>query len=217
MLDIDLFKNINDALGHATGDEALKAIAGVLAKGAEQHCFAARLGGDEFGIIAYGDRDQKNGADLMAWVKKGVDDLRTTNREIPVISITGGSAYFPGDASNRPDLLAAADLAQREAKDRRSAAAISITAQALTDTFRRETRIAQGINRAIAARALSLFFQPRINLINGRVEGAEALSRFPGKVFAGTLEETMVAKARCRLSTTMATPKSSSALASRST
>jgi diguanylate cyclase (GGDEF)-like protein len=189
LLDIDLFKNINDALGHAIGDEALKAIGGVLAKGAEQHCFAARLGGDEFGIIAYGDRDQKSGADLMAWVKKGIDDLRTTNREIPAISITGGSAYFPGDASNRSDLLAAADMAQREAKKAKRGGHLDYSAS-LTVTFRKETRIAQGIGRAIASRSLSLYFQPRINLINGRVEGAEALSRFPGKVFAGhSLEE----------------------------
>lgn len=189
LLDIDLFKNINDALGHAIGDESLKAIGRVLATCAERHFFVARLGGDEFGIIAYGDRDQKSGANLMAWVKNGMDDLRTTNLEIPAISITGGSAYFPRDAGNRSDLLAAADMAQREAKKAKRGGHLDYNAS-LTDTFRRETWIAQGISRAIASRSLSLYFQPKINLMNGRVEGAEALSRFPGKVFASqSLEE----------------------------
>jgi diguanylate cyclase (GGDEF)-like protein len=189
LLDIDLFKNINDALGHAIGDEALKAIGGVLATSAERNCFAARLGGDEFGIIAYADRDQKSGADLMAWVKKAIDDLRATNMEIPALSMTGGSAYFPGDASNRSDLLAAADMAQREAKKTTRGGHLDYSA-GLTDKFRRETRIARGLSQAIASRSLSLYFQPRINLMNGRVEGAEALSRFPAKAFAiHSLEE----------------------------
>ncbi len=189
LLDIDLFKNINDALGHAIGDESLKAIGAVLARSTERHCFAARLGGDEFGIIAPGGQAQERGADLMAWVKQGIDDLRATNRDIPAISITGGSAYFPGDARTRSDLLAAADMAQREAKKAKRGGHLDYSSS-LTDIFRRENRIARGISQAIASRSLSLHFQPRINLMTGRVEGAEALSRFPDKAFPGhSLEE----------------------------
>ncbi|WP_298354037.1 EAL domain-containing protein [Rhodoblastus sp.] len=189
LLDIDLFKNINDALGHAIGDEALKAIGGVLATSTERQCFAARLGGDEFGIVAHGGPAHERGADLMAWVNKGLDDLRATNMDIPAISITGGSAYFPRDARTRSDLLAAADMAQREAKKAKRGGHLDYSAR-LTDTFRRENRIARGISQAIASRSLSLHFQPRINLMTGRVEGAEALSRFPDKAFPGqSLEE----------------------------
>jgi diguanylate cyclase len=189
LLDIDLFKNINDALGHNIGDEALRAVGAVLATLQVQYCFAARLGGDEFGLIASCGPEPPGGADLIAHVKKGIDDLRTTNLDIPAISITGGSAYFPRDASSRPDLLAAADMAQREAKKARRGGHLNYSAS-LTDTFRRETQIAQGISRAIAARSLSLSFQPRINLQTGGVEGAEALSRFSASEVVGhSIEE----------------------------
>ncbi|MGO8739463.1 putative bifunctional diguanylate cyclase/phosphodiesterase [Rhodoblastus sp.] len=188
LLDIDLFKNINDALGHNIGDEALKAVGGVLAACAEKDCFAARLGGDEFGIIASRGADHKGGADAIGQVKKGIADLRKRNIEIPAISITGGSAYFPKDASNRSDLLAAADMAQREAKKTRRGGHFDYSTN-LTDTFRKETQIAQGISQAIASRALSLHFQPRINLSTGLVEGAEALSRFSGPELAGHSHE----------------------------
>ncbi|MCI4677676.1 bifunctional diguanylate cyclase/phosphodiesterase [Rhodoblastus acidophilus] len=188
LLDIDLFKNINDGLGHNIGDEALKAVGGVLATCEEQHGFAARLGGDEFAVIAIRNRGEKSGTDCVAWVNERIGDLRTSNLKIPSISITGGSTYFPQDANNRSDLLAAADMAQREAKKTRRGGNLDYSAN-LTDTFRRETRIAQALNEAIAARSLSICFQPKINLQAGRVEGAEALSRFPESLAGYSLDE----------------------------
>jgi diguanylate cyclase (GGDEF)-like protein len=184
LLDIDLFKNINDALGHSVGDDVLKAVGGVLAACDGDRCFPARLGGDEFAIIASCGAEQKGGADLIAWVKQSIDEIRVTNLEIPTISITAGSAYFPKDAVKRPDLLAAADMAQREAKKARRGGHLDYSL-ALMDTFREETCIAQTISQAIASRSLSLYFQPRINLATGRMEGAEALSRFQAEGLAG--------------------------------
>jgi diguanylate cyclase (GGDEF)-like protein len=188
LLDIDLFKNINDSLGHNIGDEALSAVGGVLAQGEADRRFAARLGGDEFAVIDGRDPDQKSGADFIAWVNKRIGDLRTANPRIPSVSITGGSAYFPQDANNRSDLLAAADMAQREAKKTRRGGHLDYSAD-LTDTFRRETRLTEALKQAIASRSLFLCFQPKISLRTGRVEGAEALSRFGDSVARFPLDE----------------------------
>jgi diguanylate cyclase (GGDEF)-like protein len=176
-LDVDLFKNINDALGHNIGDEVLKAIAVVLANFDDEFCFAARLGGDEFAVIAFSDQDRMSGAEIMRIVMSRVESLRKTKLNFPPISITGGSAYFPADADNRSDLLAAADMAQREAKKACCGEHLDYNTS-LSDTFRRETQIALAINQAIGSHALSLHFQPKISLQTGRVVGAEALSRF---------------------------------------
>ncbi|WP_298420993.1 EAL domain-containing protein [Rhodoblastus sp.] len=183
LLDIDLFKNINDTLGHNVGDDVLRAVGCVLATCDVRRCFPARLGGDEFAVIASCDADQKSGGELIAWVKQSIDQIRATNLEIPSISITAGSAYFPKDAGDRPDLLAAADMAQREAKKARRGGHLDYSLD-LMDTFREETRIAQTISQAIASRSLSLCFQPRIKLATGRVEGAEALARFAAEGLA---------------------------------
>ena len=186
--DIDLFKNINDALGHNIGDEVLKAVGGILANFDKAFYFAARLGGDEFAVIAYGDRGLMNGEKIIQAVKKMIDSLRETNMDFPPISITGGSANFPNDAANRSDLLAAADIAQLEAKKAQRGGHLDFSAS-LSDAFRRETEIAHAINEAISSRELYLCFQPKINLKTGRVEGAEALSRFyarkPLRLFPG--------------------------------
>ena len=177
LLDIDLFKNINDALGHNIGDAVLKAVGGILATFDEPRCFAARLGGDEFALIIDGEQNQTSAEKIVLAVKDRIDSLRKTELDIPNISITGGSAYFPKDAVNRLDLLAAADMAQREAKKTRRGGHLDYSSS-LLNTFRRETQIAQAINQAIGSRALFLCFQPKINMKTGRVEGAEALSRF---------------------------------------
>jgi len=109
--------------------------------------------------------------------------------DIPAISITAGSAYFPKDATTRSDLLAAADMAQREAKKARRGSHFDFSLR-LSNTFHRETQIARAISDAIASRSLFLSFQPKINLQNGRIEGAEALSRFSAEGLQGyPLEE----------------------------
>jgi diguanylate cyclase (GGDEF)-like protein len=184
LLDIDLFKNVNDALGHNIGDEVLKAVGGVLATLDERRCFAARLGGDEFALIVDDERNQMSGEKIILAVKSRIDNLRTTELDIPAISITGGSAYFPKDAVNRSDLLAAADMAQREAKKVRRGGHLDYSVS-LSNTFRRETQIADAINQAIGSRALFLCFQPKINMQTGCVEGAEALSRFSAESLSG--------------------------------
>jgi diguanylate cyclase len=184
LLDIDLFKNINDSLGHNTGDDVLRAIGSVLSRMHGKGCFAARLGGDEFAVIVAGDEIDISGDEIFLAITHNIDALPRAKLDLPPILITGGSAYFPRDAANAMDLLAAADIAQREAKNTRRGSHIDYNA-GLSDIFRREVRIAHAIDEAVASRALFLCFQPKINLETGRVEGAEALSRFSTRSLAG--------------------------------
>jgi len=189
LMDIDLFKNINDALGHDTGDDVLKLVGGVLSSSEEEFGFAARLGGDEFALVVDRGRNPLNGEEILAAVRGRIGSARPADLALPAISITGGSACFPRDAGNASELLAAADIAQREAKKTRRGDHRDYSAS-LANTFRRETRIAHAISEAIASRALFLCFQPKVSLRTGRVASAETLSRFSMEDLAGwSLEE----------------------------
>lgn len=184
LLDVDFFKNINDSLGHHIGDEVLKAIGRALMTLGGEHCFAARLGGDEFAVVASHGGRSISGDEILSAVRTALDSLQAGNLDLPVISITGGAASFPQDASNRSDLLAAADIAQREAKKSRRGGHLGYS-KALADAFRRETLVAHALSQAIADRALVLCFQPKINLQTGWVAGAEGLSRFSAESLSG--------------------------------
>jgi len=189
LLDVDLFKNINDALGHNIGDEVLKTVGGVLATFAGPSGFAARLGGDEFALISIRESGAIRGEDILSALRTQIDAVRAVNLDLPMFSITAGSAQFPEDASAGSDLLAAADIAQREAKKSLRGGHLDYSTS-LSNTFRRETQIAHAIHEAIGSRELYLCFQPKIDLRSGRVVGAEALSRFSSAgLLDGRLDE----------------------------
>ena len=183
-LDVDFFKNINDALGHNVGDEVLRAVGGALGEFGREFGFAARLGGDEFALIIEPRAVPVSHVAILRDVKTRIEGLREADTNLPAISITAGSARFPDDARDRSSLLAAADMAQREAKKMRRGGHLDYSFD-LSEAFHRETRIGRAIHEALAARALFLCFQPKINLISGAVDGAEALSRFSAPEMAG--------------------------------
>jgi len=82
LLDVDLFKNVNDALGHSVGLATFEA----------ENCFAARLGGDEFALIDARGTFVPMGAALFEAVRERIDSLPREAPDLPPISITGGSA-----------------------------------------------------------------------------------------------------------------------------
>src|SRR5206468_1498793 len=74
-IDIDEFKSVNDALGHAVGDELLKAVAASLRRYAQESDFVARLGGDEFAIVQTGVREA---ADVVELANRILDAIRAS-------------------------------------------------------------------------------------------------------------------------------------------
>lgn len=115
LLDIDTFKEINDAFGHDIGDDLLRIVSGRLSALMPPGCFVARLGGDEFGIVMTGmnvgtavDFVETILAQMRRPVSLGVQMRRCTT--------SMGVAAFPRDATTLEDLFKAADMALYRAK-----------------------------------------------------------------------------------------------------
>ena len=115
MMDLDLFKNVNDRLGHPRGDEALKAVAGVLRANARAADFVARYGGEEFVMILPGTA-VKQAASLAERIAQGVREVTLDVPDPPKLSISIGMADFPACGRDRESLIAAADAALLFAK-----------------------------------------------------------------------------------------------------
>jgi diguanylate cyclase (GGDEF)-like protein len=111
LLDVDQFKNINDRWGHQAGDEALRALTGVLLNHSRKFTVVARFGGDEFAILL--PSTTKLGAETYA------ERIRGTVEGAPgrfALTISVGIASVPEDAIAADDLVRAADAALYEAK-----------------------------------------------------------------------------------------------------
>ena len=115
MMDLDLFKNVNDRLGHPRGDEVLRSVAEVVRGVARTSDFAARYGGEEFVMILPGT-SSKQAASLAERVAQGVREIMLDVPDPPRLSISIGMADYPACGRDRESLLAAADSALLFAK-----------------------------------------------------------------------------------------------------
>ena len=115
MMDLDLFKDVNDRLGHPRGDEALRAVADVLRANARTSDFVGRYGGEEFVMILPGT-SMKQASTLAERVAQGVREIELGVADAPRLSISIGIADFPACGRDRESLIAAADAALLFAK-----------------------------------------------------------------------------------------------------
>ncbi len=116
ILDLDAFKHVNDAFGHAVGDELLKALAVRLQAGLRATDTAARIGGDEFAWVLPGVAGRQ-AAERM--VRKRLNALQVTfanESERLTVTVTAGIALYPDDASDVDTLMRLADAAMYLAK-----------------------------------------------------------------------------------------------------
>ena len=177
LIDVDLFKDVNDTLGHAAGDVILKGIAKRLATLAGRDLRVARLGGDEFAIIVTSHQAHRAAADTVARMTKLLDQpFDVAGKTIP-ISLSIGIAITPLDWCDAETMLRNADVALYASK-----AAGRGTFRIFNPRMDRDTRerreMADDLRAAVAARGLDLHFQPIVDLATRQVVSCEALARW---------------------------------------
>lgn len=176
LLDLDRFKEINDTLGHAVGDEVLidlgKRMVDVLPKGAE----LARVGGDEFAVLLPSINDIARATDLAKTILDLMKHpIRLADATLDVIGSIGVSV-FPIHARDASGLLQRADVAMYEAKEKHTGFELYGVD---TDRYSPSRLALVGeLRHAIEAEELVVFFQPKISLYTGEVTGVEALVRW---------------------------------------
>ena len=176
-IDIDRFKNINDSLGHAIGDELLIEVARRLQASVREADVVARAGGDEFLVLL---REASDRDSLNAIADRIRDELSkpvvADARELQVTASIGISV-FPDDGADTDALMKSADLALYQAKDNgRNCHRYFSPAMREHAETRLETE--SSLRRALEQREFELFYQPRVSIAENRIVGAEALLRW---------------------------------------
>jgi diguanylate cyclase (GGDEF)-like protein/PAS domain S-box-containing protein len=196
-LDLDSFKNVNDTLGHAAGDELLKQVAQRLTATVRTADTVSRLGGDEFTIILENLPRDEDAAPVAEKV------IEQSSRPYPVmsrdlfISTSIGIALYPADGTSVDTLLMRADAAMYRAKASGRNNFQFYTKEANAGAHER-LELGGQLRRALERNEYALHYQPQVDARDGRVVGFEALLRWrspeqgqvsPG-VFIPILEET---------------------------
>jgi len=175
-LDVDHFKDVNDTLGHAAGDELLVQLAQRLHEQIGPEDMLGRLGGDEF-VILLPQRNAESAARLAADITEALAaPLRLGSKLMPMSASIGISLY-PDHATDIDTLMQQADAAMYMAKQAGRSTYRIFSAEMNGLTEQRLALIA-ALRRAIAEGALSLSYQPQIRSCDGAIHGVEALSRW---------------------------------------
>ena len=176
-MDLDNFKQINDTLGHATGDVLLKAVSGRLRECVRETDTISRQGGDEFVLVVSDLHDGHAAVPLVAKIMARMQEpVRVDGNELST-SASIGVTLYPDDGTDFNTLLKNADTAMYRAKE---------TGRNTYHFFNEEMSLQAhdhlmlraGLRRAAEQGELELHYQPQIDLSSGHVVGAEALLRW---------------------------------------
>ena len=197
LIDLERFKNINDTLGQAAGDELLRQVAEWLKQAVGNADLLTRFSADHFGVVLL---DVKHEDEVARLVERTLDafinhQFRLNDQEFRIAAKVG-IALFPHDGTDAATLVNHAEAALKKAKvggDR-----YLFYAQRMTETVAGRLTLENQLRQALDREQFVLHYQPKVNIATGRLAGAEALIRWndpatglvPPARFIPILEET---------------------------
>ena len=182
LIDLDNFKDINEAFGHENGDHALCiATRTLLETMSGQASPIARLGGDEFAIVLddleRGEAGLEYAAGVAAVILTDMQQPFTLEGHEIVLSASIGITIYPEDtAADVSDLMKNADTALYEAKARRNS--YCFFTRAANVEVRKRLTLQNCLRRALEREEMRVYYQPQVELSSGRITGVEALLRW---------------------------------------
>jgi len=176
-IDLDRFKNINDALGHDAGDELLSAVASRLSGRYRSEDTLGRYGGDEFVLVLAQLRHAADAAAIARDLLTALDQpfVLHTGREI-YIKASIGISIFPDDGDSPAGLIQDADAAMYQAKHA-GRNTFRFYQEAFTRSADARLSLESRLRRALEGEGFEMYYQPFVDVASGRIVGAEALVR----------------------------------------
>lgn len=176
-LDLDGFKNVNDTLGHAVGDQLLKGVAGRLTNCLRPGDSIARWGGDEFTLLLYNISCTQDAVDTCQQILHSLCTPFCFDEQELYIKASLGIALAPYDGEDAETLLKNADAAMYKAKQK-GRNNYQFYTRAIGNKASERLRLENHLYRALENSEFLLHYQPQIDINTGRIVAVEALVRW---------------------------------------
>ncbi len=181
-IDMDRFKEVNDTFGHASGDRVLEVLTERLTRALQSGAVLGRLAGDEFALFVDGiDQDAAAASGQVAQLARTVlhaagEAFHVSQQEV-FLTVSIGIALCPRDAENVIDLIRNADAAMYYSKQN-GGNTFAFYSPEMNAAAVERLMLKSKLRRAIERNEFVVRYQPKIDLHDGRVVGAEALLRW---------------------------------------
>lgn len=176
VLDIDRFHIVNDTCGYDNGNVLLKDFAHLLYKYVSPGGLAARISGDNFALILRDYGDAELPSRTAAAIQEDMNKLTVNTFSSINLSCSAGYSKMPDDGNSFLDVLEHAEFALKSGSDSQSS--ICAYEPSMHDSIIGNTELEKALSDAIDNNELQLFYQPKINLADGKIMGVEALVRW---------------------------------------
>lgn len=190
-LDLDDFKKVNDSLGHEVGDKLLVEAANRLKLVVRESDTVGRLGGDEFIVLSQAlisGHDAIDIAENLLGIFR--EPFKIDGRELS-LTVSIGIAIYPENGGSASDLLRNADTAMYQAKAL-GRNAYSFFTRAMNDITLRRLEIEGYLHNALERDEFEVYYQPKVNIVNGNIIGAEALLRWHNPVLGNVTPDEFI-------------------------
>jgi len=176
LIDLDRFKEINDTLGHHSGDLLLREVGPRLHRVLRESDTVARFGGDEFGILLTHVSGPGAAEEVARAVHRALEEPFAIQGLTLDVEASIGIALHPMHASDFEELMQRADVAMYRAKAKRSGYEVYVPSEDESDATK--LKLASELRQAPLRDELVMHYQPKADLRTGRIVGAEALMRW---------------------------------------
>ncbi|MDD2462703.1 MAG: EAL domain-containing protein [Desulfobulbus sp.] len=176
-IDLDNFKNINDSMGHDKGDQVLIEVADRLSATIRSEDTLSRLGGDEFILLSESIDNENAVYNLASRILASLKQPIRLHPNTIYVNASIGISIYPNDGRSSQELIKNADMAMYKAKSEGKNKFVMFT-QEMNEKLLNRIRIENAIRSGLKQHEFTVFYQPKINLVNERPTSFEALVRW---------------------------------------